>query len=55
MCVGKDGKGVLEDKNDVDYRRILKALAGGVVLRDQPGVQELLRQRKAQARKAQRQ
>ena len=43
LCVGKDGKPIFADKNDADYKLILKALADGVVNRDQPGVKELLR------------
>ena len=50
LCVGKDGKPVFENKNDADYKLILKALAEGVVHRDQPGVKELLKQRKADAK-----
>ena len=46
LCLGTDGKGVFEDANDVDYKRIIKALTEGVVLRDQPGVKELLKRRK---------
>jgi len=49
LCVDEGGKPVFEDKNDADYSRILKALTEGVVLRHQPGVKEILRQRKAQA------
>jgi len=48
LCVGKDGKPIFENKNDADYKLIQKALTEGIVLRDQPGVKELLRQRKAQ-------
>jgi len=40
---------VFRDSSDQDYQRILSALAGGVVLRDQPGVKELLEQRQAHA------
>ena len=49
LCVDKNGKPAFEDKNDADYGRILKALTDGVVLRQQPGVKEILGQRKVQA------
>ena len=49
-CAGKDGKPVFAWKDDPDCKRILKALTEAVVVRDQPGVKELLRQRKAHAK-----
>jgi len=50
LCVSKDAKPVFADKNDADYKLILKALTEGVVHRAQPGVKELLKQRKPQAK-----
>jgi len=49
LCAGKDGKPIFPNKNDADYKSILKSLTEGVIRRDQPGVKELLRQKKAQA------
>ena len=45
MCVSKESGPVFGDKNDPDYGRIIEALTDGVVLRDQPGVWELLNER----------
>ena len=50
LCVREDGGPVFRDKNGPDYQRIFAALSDGVVLRDQPGVEELLSARKVQAR-----
>jgi hypothetical protein len=50
LCAGTGGKPVFHDSSDADYRRILTALTEGVVRRVQPGVKELLRQRKARAK-----
>ena len=46
LCAGKDGKPVFANKNDADYKLILKALADGVVHRAEPGVKELLKRGK---------
>jgi hypothetical protein len=51
LCAGKDGKPIFADKNDADYKLILKALKKGVIRRLQPGVKELLEQRKPQAKR----
>ena len=45
LCVSKEGEPVFDDKDDPDYRRIIEALADGVVFRNQPGVWELLNER----------
>jgi hypothetical protein len=50
LCAGKDGKPIFADKNDADYKLILKALTKGVIRRLQPGVKELLEQRKPRAK-----
>ncbi len=48
MCVPTPGGApVFADKSDPDYKRMLKALATGVIKRDQPGVWEMLRKRQA--------
>jgi hypothetical protein len=45
LCVSKEGEPVFDDKDDPDYRRIIEALADGVIFRNQPGVWELLNDR----------
>jgi hypothetical protein len=50
LCAGKDAKPILASKDDPDYKRILDSLTNGVLARKQPGVKELLAQRRAQTR-----
>jgi NAD(P)-dependent dehydrogenase (short-subunit alcohol dehydrogenase family) len=50
MCVGNDGAPVFTGKDDPDYRRIHRALTEGVIVRDQPGVREILAKRKVAKR-----
>jgi len=42
LCVEANGVAVFRDKNDPDYREILRTLESGVVQRHEPGVFELL-------------
>jgi hypothetical protein len=50
LCVDKDGKPVFAAKDDPDYQQILDALTKGVVVREQPGVKEILSRRRLRAR-----
>jgi len=50
LCVDKDSNPIFASKDDPDYGRILDALENGVLARKQPGVREILAQRRVQAR-----